>query len=84
MAEMTGKANQLWVVERGQKQWSAWRSWLKAEFGCNFFPKRMTVLNQWPPSSEEAAAHVARVFNAMREKSGARPVNDTPSPWRGS
>lgn len=84
MAEAVNKLNQLCVVRRGQKQWSAWRSWLKAEFGFSFFPPTMTVVNEWPPATEDQARYVARIFNSMHEKSGFRAVNESPSPWRGS
>lgn len=84
MAEQAHDASQLWTVKRGQKQWSAWRSWLKAEFKYSFFPPLMTVVNEWPPATEDQARHVARIFNAMHEKAGKPLVNENPNPWRGS
>lgn len=75
--------NQLFVVVEGELEWLAWRQWMKSALGWKFFPKRMTVLDPWPPTTKESAERVAAIFQTIRNKNGGPPLPNNPMPWSG-
>src|ERR1044071_3969852 len=81
----------LWVVSTPSPQWAGWVHWYKNEIGKKFFPDRMTVLSEWPPSTQEGADLTAKWLSDIRDSKfgkdplpiGGAPVPRHPRPWTG-
>jgi len=69
----------------------AWKHWLQSEFGKRVFPEWLTVLGEWPPTTQEGAdtfaCHLSDIRDSkyLKETSpiGGRAVPRHPNPWTG-
>lgn len=61
----------MWILNRGEAQWLAWRQWWLGAFERKFWPensKRTATVSEWPPETVQAAALVADYWRGTREK----------------
>lgn len=69
----------------------AWKYWLHEEFGKQFFPEWITVLGEWPPTSQAGADAYAIALSDTRDSKyqkeqsqiGGPAVPRHPKPWDG-
>lgn len=71
----------LWVVINGERQWSEWQRWLRAERGYRTFPHRMTVVGEWPPETDEGKRIVHAKIEAACEQARVNPMRRTAQPF---
>jgi hypothetical protein len=89
---MQNETQNVWAVGYGSQQWAGWVNWYHYEIGKNSFPKWLTVPTEWPPTTEEAAASVAKWLSDIRDGKFGKdifpcsriPVRARPSPWSGA
>lgn len=69
----------------------AWERWLTMEFRRQFFPKWLTVLGEWPPTTQAGADAYAIALSEIRDSKylkeqsiiGGPAVPRHPQPWDG-
>lgn len=78
-------------VHESTPNYRAWARWLALEFGKRVFPTWLTVIGEWPPTTQEGADGYAVFLSDIRDSRyqkesspiGGSAVPRHPAPWDG-